>query len=355
VIGFIAGRLIINMQNIANRIGLDKVERKLLFDKLLVHATLPNFLLENDFRIPYSTIKKYRNGSLLIPENIFKRICDYANLSQDSFKSKKIFAYNWGLRKGGKRGIKSMYKKYNKDIISEWRKKSAYKSLMIKKRIKKIKIPKENEALGEFIGIALGDGTMTRQFIRVSGDMHTEALYFGKFIPRLVHYLFGIEPSIYFTKNVIHVKINSINLCKYLHEKWGLPYGDKIKNDAKIPKCNKKMTIGCIRGLIDTDGIIGKDGKALCLRFTSHNKILLSQMKSLAKKYGFMSFYYEKEIGTRSKEKISKYFNLIGSSNIKHVIRFRENKKNNNLLYAHDTIRYFNTYSKIKLPYRTGL
>jgi len=330
------------------RILLGKQERILLFKSFEAKIKVNSEIF---LKIPYYTYKKYKYGSLSIPSDIFDSIFNKSQISQLS--SKKVIPSNWGAIKGGKIGIRNLYKKYGKEKFSEWRRQVARKNPFFKSQIKSIKIPEEGESLGEFIGIVLGDGTLTKYFVRLSGDATTDLPYFREYIPRLIWRLFKIKPSIYFDKSRIYVLVCSVRLCKYLHRVWELPYGDKILKKAHISKGlfeNRTMLKGCIRGLVDTDGYIGKDGDAFCIRFTSHNKILFNQVKRFMKTFDVISFSYERELGTRKKDRILKYMNDICSSNLKNVIRFKEYNENKRLIKVKDLD--FVKYQNVNLPYK---
>jgi len=330
------------------RIIIDKEERLNLFKSFEENIKLnPEIFL----KIPYYTYKKYKYGLLSIPYDIFDLVFEKSKISQLS--SKRTLSSNWGAVKGGKIGIRNLYKKYGKQKFSEWRKTAAGKNPLFKSQTKSIEIPDKDESLGEFIGITLGDGTLTKYFVRFSGDAVTDLPYFKEYIPKLILKLFKIKPSIYFDRSRICVVVCSVKLCEYLHKAWGLPFGDKILNKAQMSESileNTAMLKGCIRGLIDTDGYIGKDGDAFCIRFTSHNPLLFDQMKKAMKKFDVISFSFKTELGTRKKERILKYMSNIHSSNLKNVIRFKEYNENKRLIKIKDLD--FLKYQNIKLPYK---
>ena len=61
--------------------------------------------------------------------------------------------------------------------------------------VKKIKIPELDERLAEFIGVYLGDGTLTKYFIRISGDYRYDIPYFN-YLKDLIYKLFGVNATI---------------------------------------------------------------------------------------------------------------------------------------------------------------
>ena len=120
--------------------------------------------LAKKIKIPYSTMKGYASEIVLLPKNIFNKILDLSNINKEEVDFETI-APNWGQSIGGKNGIKSLLKKYPKEKIIEWRKLGCENSSIINK--KKIRIPFLNEELAEFIGVYLGDGTLTKNFISI--------------------------------------------------------------------------------------------------------------------------------------------------------------------------------------------
>lgn len=337
-----------------SRVVFKKNKQKKFVDKTCKRLNLNLKQISEKLQVSYSAMKKYRREQLLIPYHIIKKLCTLSRTDIDKINFIELKESNWGQRKGGKIGIERLFAKYDDETIRKWRRLGGKNSL-IGRNVKQIKTPKKNESLGEFIGIVIGDGTLTKYFVRISGDKRYDHHYLKIYVYNLVIRLFGIKPAIRFEGNKIYLRINSVNLCKFLNTSFNMPYGDKLKNNMIIPHSvliNKDMTIGCIRGLMDTDGSIAKDGRCLCIRFTSHNKNLLSQVAQRGGQLNFISFITDKETGTRSFRKIIRYFEIIGSSNLKHIIRFKEKLKNNKLLYVKNTPDYYRKYRKIELPFR---
>jgi len=126
---------------------------------------------------------------------------------------------------------------------------------------KKIEIlhPKHSERLAEFCGFMLGDGAITKNFISVSLNGTTDVEY-GHFVGKLVESLFGVKLHLYHRpdSNVGIYTFNGVKLTEYCN-KLGLVTGHKIRQQIDIPewiKKNKKYSIACVRGLVDTDGCI---------------------------------------------------------------------------------------------------
>lgn len=222
---------------------------------------------------------------------------------------------------------------------------------------KDVKIPDiHNEKLAELIGIHLGDGTLTKYFIRISGDKRYDYHYFN-YLSSLAEEVFGFKPIIRTerNRNILYIEILSKQVCNFFNNILKIPYGNKIDNSAKIPEfimSNTNLSIACLRGLVDTDGSICRRDKSICLAFNSYNKSLLKQVAQLNRKHRLFTHQCKDEIGTNSWKQIIKFYKLVGSSNLRHIIRFCEKYYNNKNLYKQDVLKYLNKYKDTKLPYR---
>lgn len=307
--------------------------------------------------VPYSTLKKYSQELFLLPEDIFNKIIEITKTRKEELNIQYL-PENWGRIMGGKRGMEALQKKYPKEIV-KWRKKR--RKNIAPYNIKKIKYPSLDEKLAEFIGVYLGDGTLTKYFIRISGDVRYDIPYF-EYLSKLTYELFGLNSSIKKEKkyNTLNLTIFSKEMCSFLNREYRLKFGDKIKNKAKIPKQlmkNKEILLDCIRGLIDTDGSIcrrGRNGSQFCIQFTSHNKYLLNQVKEIMKKEGIFTFGDKTGAGTNKRENIIKYFRVIGSSNLRHIIRFHLRFYKNKTIYRKEVSSYYQKdfYKNLNLPFK---
>jgi|APSaa5957512622_1039677.scaffolds.fasta_scaffold33538_1 hypothetical protein len=339
------------------RIDLEGKSRE-FFDRVLKNSGLENLkVLSKKTGISYSTLKKYCGEYLLMPRSTFQILCNTGDIGETSFNY-KIKDGDWGQIKGGKRGIEVLMQKYKEEIPS-WRKKAIQNSSL--RRTKKIKTPPMSEALAEFIGIHLGDGSMTKHFIRISGDYRYDIPYF-EYISNLVKKLFGIEVQILKDPRPINtglVLIRSKEICSLLNKRYNIPFGNKILNGAKIPSEimeDKELSLACLRGLIDTDGTVsrrGTKGKQFCVEFRAHNKILLSQVNEITKKNNLFTHFYETCAGTNSWNNILAYFKFVGSSNLRHIVRFNE-RVSGNTIYQKDVLDYYkkDLYKNINLPFK---
>lgn len=154
-----------------------------------------------------------------------------------------------------------------------------------------IRITKDKEKLAEFIGIMLGDGNLYKNTTNIAFDKRNKSYiaYTKKLASNCFNIKFKFKES---------NKKNSafIYFCnKYLTQKLlelGLKRGNKIKNSLGIPpwiKENRKYSVNCIRGLVDTDGTIYscKRDKAVYIGFTNKNKQLMEDFKEITSNLGY--------------------------------------------------------------------
>lgn len=169
--------------------------------------------------------------------------------------------------------------------------------------------------------------------------------------------MFGIKPvlkpdSIKTHPNNVNLIICSKGICDYF-KSLGFKTGDKIKNGSQIPKeifSDEKLFYACMRGLNDTNGCVGKDGSILCVRFSNSNQVLMDQLRAsefLIDLFGIRS--NSEQIGTRSQKSIDIFFSLIGSSNLRHVVRYLE-ARNGNLIYKPEVTKYYKKHGKLNMP-----
>ncbi|MBI2047496.1 hypothetical protein HYT26_05050 [Candidatus Pacearchaeota archaeon] len=304
-------------------------------------------------------MKKYGREECLMPLSLVRKLCSLSNVDIKSLDITYL-PKNWGAVKGGKKGIIKMMNKYNSQL-KIWRNKGRKKSFG---NLKKINYPELNEELAEFIGAYLGDGTITNYFVRISGDYRYDLPYFD-YLSELIIRLFGIKPKIYRDKRLIntcYLLISSKNVCSFLKDNYNLKYGDKLKNNSCIPKQilkDKNCSIACLRGLVDTDGSVsrrGRKGSQFCVQFSSYIPELLHQAYNIGRELGIFTYLTGHETGTNKWGNILKYFKVIGSSNLKHVIRFNLRYSKNKTLYVRDVPVYLKKtlYRNMDLPFRMG-
>lgn len=199
---------------------------------------------------------------------------------------------------------------------------------------KKVHKPKRDVELAEFVGIMMGDGGISKYQVVVTLH-HIDDLEYASYVATLIKKLFRETPRIYHfpEKSVNNIVVSRRDLVIYLH-KLGLPIGNKIRQQIDIPewiKKDKKFSIACLRGLIDTDGCVfthryrvkGKWYTYKKLSFTSASEPLLQSVHTLLQTFGF----HPRIAGTDARldrvKDMERYFSIIGSHNQKHLRRHR--------------------------------
>jgi len=271
---------------------------------------------QQNLQCSYSTLKKYFRENLVISAKSANKITDISGISWKEYKIMDTLKDTWGQSKGGKIGKCVLMKKYPHKL-SKWGLYAYKKANLLnisKQRTKLIKKVRMNTKLAEFVGIILGDGTISKYFIRISLNSLKETDY-ANYISKLVNELFGIESSITKekNKNTLNVKFYSKNLVDFLKNKLNLPLGDKIKNRAKIPQIifsDKILMLSCLRGLVDSDGSINPRR----VYFYNSNVLLMNQVTNFCKKNKIFTSFYKNTIGTSNKLKVNEYLKLIGTS-----------------------------------------
>ncbi|MBL7206641.1 MAG: hypothetical protein ISS36_03515 [Candidatus Aenigmarchaeota archaeon] len=215
-----------------------------------------------------------------------------------------------------------------------------------------------SEKFAEFYGIMLGDGCI---YSNISGFCITcDAVLdkpFMEYVKLLIIDLFGIEPKLYYSRNerVVRCVVYSQELVRFL-VKNGIPLGIKSKNYKTIPKkyfTKKELLKTLIRGLMDTDGsVFPHPGAKIVSDISIKNNSLLIDFIKAFKKLDFPVKSTKDRIYFSGSEKLKKYFYLFGSSNPKHIIKYKTFIKGNKIPKSNELVNLFKENSlKMKLPY----
>lgn len=103
---------------------------------------------------------------------------------------------------------------------------------------------------------------------------------------------------------------------------------------------------------MDTDGSVCRRDDYMCLAFSSRIPDLLEQVFKFGQSLEIFTYKSKEQIGTNSWKKIERFYELIGSSNIVHIIRFNEKRLNGSRLYKHEVLKYFPEYKSLTLPFK---
>lgn len=196
--------------------------------------------------------------------------------------------------------------------------------------------PQHSRALAEFCGIMLGDGGLTKAQVRISLHREDDREYV-LYVSELVFRLFGIVPSVLLNKDdaACDVCVSRVELVRYLQSHAQLLIGNKVAQQVDVPlwiKEKPSFRIACLRGLLDTDGCVfthkyhvnGKQYTYKKISFTSKSKPLLVFFYETLVQLGMRPRYTKNRSGVRleSKKDTKRYFELVGSHNDKHLMRF---------------------------------
>lgn len=268
-----------------------------------------------------------------------EKLCIHANVPIPNVKLVPRFQHT---STAGKKGANAMLKKYGRIPVDEavrlkywrewWKTNGQYRDTSILKP-KAIHTPRKCASLAEFMGIMMGDGTVSAYHIAVTLHITDDAAY-GKHVVKLIEELFKIKPNVYLRPDISTrvIVVPRKLLSEYL-SKLGLPMGNKVSKGISIPdwiKANKKYTQACIRGLMDTDGSVFdhcyvSKGKKYCykkLSFSSASPSLCSDVAGALSSSGITISCYGRNVRIESEENVRRYFKIFDSHNPKHLKRY---------------------------------
>ncbi len=252
----------------------------------------------------------------------------------------------WYTSKGARKGGLASYKKQG-GIIGDpkfreqkWREWWENVGRFQKRKIflrKPITKPQKSLLLAEFVGIMLGDGGISKRQITITLNSETENQYII-YVGNLMERLFGVKPSVLKDKKFLAVDLiisrtELVDFCRDI----GLKIGNKVKQKADVPswiKKNSNFMKSCVRGLIDTDGSFfthqyrsgGKLYRYKKIDFSSCSGPLLNSVFIFLKKSGLRPRITRngKKLRIESIDTVGKYMKIIGTSNLKHLSRYRK-------------------------------
>ncbi|MSU45180.1 MAG: hypothetical protein EXS47_00920 [Candidatus Zambryskibacteria bacterium] len=296
--------------------------------------------LAKKLKISRRTIQEWTKERITISKIAIEKMSKWTKLPIP--KNHKIISWKLYLQIAGKIGSRAKIKmygnvggdeKYRKekwrvwwDITGQHRKTApGFQSII------KIKIPRKSILLAEFVGIMLGDGGINKYHTSIT--LSSEEKQYISFVSKKIKELFGVTPKIYKLSYAKAVKIvvnrkQLIDFCQTI----GLARGNKIKQQVDIPrwvKENRKFSISCIRGLIDTDGcfytnsyyVNGKKYSYFKIAFISASKLLAHSVLETLINLGINARIDKNHRDVRivDSEHVAKYIREIGSHNQKHI------------------------------------
>lgn len=201
--------------------------------------------------------------------------------------------------------------------------------------LKKVHLPRYSVALAELFGILAGDGHVGEYQVSMTTNARTDAQH-AYYVQKLFLKLFHISSNISKrkTSNALVVVLSSKKVCDFLCV-HGLVRGNKVQMQLDAPlwvRGNEKYRTVFLRGLFDTDGSVyvdvhkinGVTYHNIGMAFTNRSTPLLLFFKTTLELLGFHPTQKTKYIVfLRREAEVRRYFDLIGSSNQKHLDRLR--------------------------------
>lgn len=292
------------------------IEKRVKISKRLINIIVKNIKTKNN--LTWKELSKMLGMSVqtvrvdwlkkgnTLPESIFKRLLSLDKTLQKDKILKEILFLNpsWGQEKGGNASRNN----------------------------KSIKLPdKKSVDFAEFYGIMLGDGCIYSNIsgFCISGDSISDKKYYEDYLKKLIFKLFGIEPNLCYSNHVNSVRCSfySRKLSRFLM-RIGFPKGKKRLGKLEIPNFILKdfnLIKACLRGLNDTDGTVcAHPNSRIMIQISITVPSLLDSCKRAFDKLGIKVGAYNKGINIYGQDKINQYFEIIGSSNPKHLIKYKK-------------------------------
>lgn len=309
------------------------------FKKVEVCAT--NSILADLCHCSERTIRDWKNGKFRPRYDCVQKICHRYKLLMPTVQKISRFGH---LKSAGRKGGLAVIEKYGRPLVQEknrrekWEEwwKTIGKDSYIKSHAPlRITRPKKSHALAEFIGIMMGDGTVSTYHIGITLNATDDAEYVI-FVTKLIKKLFEVHPKIYKRKgkNAVVITVARKLLVGYLHS-LGLPIGNKIKQGLDIPTWilnNPEYARACLRGLMDTDGSVfthtyrskGEIYRYKKLSFTSASPALLESVQKILTQNNIQANISKTNLRIGTRASVERYFSCISSHNTKHLKRIAE-------------------------------
>ncbi len=195
--------------------------------------------------------------------------------------------------------------------------------------------PRNTAALAELIGVLIGDGCVTKYQVSIATSSLVDYEY-AQFVAQLIEQLFNVRPSLFKMKNsnCVNITVSSLRMVEFLVQK-GIIRGNKLRQGLDIPDWVLRDDLfkeACLRGIFDTDGCIfqerhkinGKTYSYPRMAFVSMSRPLRESIRNALFDLGFEpKIRNNRSVNFERFTDITKYFKIVGSSNPKHISRFR--------------------------------
>ncbi len=254
----------------------------------------------------------------------------------------------WSGRVNGRSGAMARLKKYGCSYSIEKRKLGGQNSQSNRKLYpeyyaklgcpipREFSFPKNNSVeLAEFIGILLGDGCIQSQQVSITLNTVADKDYI-EYVTNQIHKLFNYSPTVRqrWPTKATTILISGKDFTRNLVNK-GMKVGDKVKQQVAVPGWitkSHKLSVCCLRGLMDTDGGIFthtykiKDSQYsyLKINFSNKSQPLREFAYNTLKQLGLTPKYrYNNQVWLYSEKEVISYIKLVGSSNQRLLKKIR--------------------------------
>jgi len=147
------------------------------------------------------------------------------------------------------------------------------------------------------------------------------------------------------------LRINSKELFKFI-EKSEMPIGQETKNIPSWIVKDKNLTIGTLRGLFDTDGSMFYSSRRCIMNLSCYSTAMRKQVQSFLNMFEIPTSITKNNLNASSLWKIKKFMKIIGTSNVKNIIKFSEYINNKKTVRTEDLKEYFDLYRTITVPFK---
>ncbi len=303
-------------------------------------------VLSRALGISNRTLSDWRREKYLITEVALKKCLSLAK-GKVKVPSYKLLPDFWSISKAAKKGGFVTAKKYGGPGTPEGRRKGGlvsqekrklYPELYTNCNTRRIvSEPKDSSDLAEFVGIMLGDGSISSNCTQAVISLHkTDDKNYIGFVCDLIKKLFHTDPVVYryqkgSHKNVADITVHSTSLIIFLKSK-GLKSGNKVKQQVDVPhwiKMDKDFSKYCLRGLIDTDGSVyshkhktnGCDCFNIGLNFSNRSAPILKFAYRTLENLKFHPKIFTNGVNLYRESEVCRYSRKVGFSNIYHKNR----------------------------------
>lgn len=292
----------------------------------------------------FRTFRDWRREKWQIDQRSLEQLCQFANLPTPSRVT--ILPEHWSVPKASCIGGRRYIELYGNPGTPEGRSRGGrnsqvlfrsnpayYQSLGVAVR-KPVKTPAFSADLAEFVGIVLGDGSVTSRQVTISFNLLD--VQYADYVKRLIETLFAIRTGSHVDQedHALTVTASGISLVEFL-EAVGLQRGNKVKQQVDLPSWvwrKRAFQVGCLRGLIDTDGCVYRhayrvNGKLYTytkLAFTNYSRPLLHSTKRLFEELGLFPTLHRdgRRLYLHDTRAVKKYFEVVGTHNPRYRERY---------------------------------